>query len=106
MYQPSAGNSAGGLVASVTVAASTTASTGTLPGNGYPKNIQISNTTTSWAYVNFGNSTSLAAATVATGYPVPPGAAYVVTISTEVNTVSVILSTGTGNVIFTRGEGV
>lgn len=70
--------------------------------------IQIANTTTSWAYVNFGVFGAVTAATVATGYPVAPGSVVVVSVDPEVSGASVILGTAaaTGSVIFTRGEGL
>ena len=97
------------LTSSLTISASTTAASGTLPGNAQTNDfnqIQIANTTTGWAYVNFARSTSeIAAATVAAGYPVAPGGVAVVTVSSEVAAASVILGSSTGTVIFTRGSG-
>jgi hypothetical protein len=109
-------STAGTLLPSVTVtgsAAVATAST-VFPGtNGNDSvQIQIANTTTAWAYVNFGvllGGITVTAATVATGYPVAPGAVVAVTVDKEVNAASVILgaaSTGGTTVIFTRGAGV
>jgi hypothetical protein len=99
----------GTLVASVTIAASGTAAGAQLPGsvsaNG-TNQIQIANTTTNWAYCNFGQQGSVTAATVAAGFPVAPGAAKTITVNAEVSAVSVILGGGSGNVIFTRGEGL
>jgi hypothetical protein len=100
-----------GLLSSVTVNAITnTATSGTLPGNlgnnGFCQ-IQISNTSySSWAYINFGRTVNdITAATVAGGYPVASGSVVVVTVSSEVSAVSVIMGTGSGSVIFTRGSG-
>lgn len=102
----------GALWPSVTVTASAAAAASTeilgAPGN---TAMQIANTTTAWAYVNFGNLkvAAVTAATVATGYPVAPGAVVVVTVDPEVNGASVILSaasTGDTSVIFTRGIGL
>jgi hypothetical protein len=67
--------------------------------------IQISNQTASWAYVNFGVFGAVVAATV-NSYPVGPGAVVVVSVAGEVTGASVILATGTGSVTFTRGEGL
>lgn len=109
LYSPSTGKTAGTLLPSVTVAATTSAVASTaFPGNGNFPQIQIANKSASWAQVNFGNLTTgtLIAATVAAGYPVGPGAVVVVTVDKEVNAASVILDSGTGNVIFTRGEGL
>lgn len=109
LYSPSAGPGAGNLQGSVTVAATTSAVASTVfPGtqtNGVCQ-IQIANTTANWAYVNFGMLGSLSAATVAAGYPVAPGAVVVVSVNSEVTAASVILGAGSGNVIFTRGEGL
>lgn len=110
LYSPgSAGQAAGGLQASVTVAATTSNVNSTVfPGtqsNGVCQ-IQIANTTSAWAYVNFGVVGVLAAATVAASYPVAPGSVVVVSVNSEVTGASVILGTGSGNVIFTRGEGL
>jgi hypothetical protein len=110
LYSPAAGTTAGSLVASTTVAASTSAAAGTLPGSAQSTiaQIEICNQTAAWAYVNFGVSGSVTAATVATGYPVGPGADKIVSVSQECNGVSVILAAGAtaGSVSFTRGEGV
>jgi hypothetical protein len=105
----------GTLLPSVTVAASVAAAASTVfPGTDSNDSIQIqiSNTTTAWAYVNFGvllGGLTVPAATVATGYPVAPGAVVAVTVDKEVNAASVILgaaSTGGTTVVFTRGAGV
>jgi len=106
-------NTAGTLQTSVTVTASSSSATasGVIAGanpNGNNQ-IQIANKTTAWAHVNFGVLGAITAATVAAGYPVAPGAVVVVTVDPEVDGASVILdaaSTGSSNVIFTRGAGV
>jgi hypothetical protein len=109
-YTPTTASYAGTLLASTTIAASTSAATNSTPFTGIAfsglQQIQISNTTTAWAYVNFGVVGTIIAATVAAGYPVAPGTVVVVSVAQEVNAASVILGTGSGNVIFTRGEGV
>lgn len=110
LYTKATASANGTLQPSVTVAASGThaASTqfpGQLTGNG-SNQIQIANTTTAWAYVNFGIFGNVTAATVAASYPVGPGAVVVITVDGEVSGADVILSTGSGNVIFTRGEGL
>jgi hypothetical protein len=104
------------LAASTTVTstnASATASTAFAGAAPSGKNqIQIANTTTAWAYVNFGvllGGRTVTAATVAASYPVAPGAVVAVTVDAEVNAASVILGVAPGTntaVIFTRGEGV
>lgn len=114
LYGPNTGASPGGLTASVTITGATTAASAALPGPAYNDfcQIQIANTTTAWAYVNFGIATTgslaLAAATTAASYPVAPGSVVVVTVSSEVAAASVILGAAPGTltaVIFTRGAG-
>lgn len=101
----------GTLFPSVTVAATDAAQAsprfpGSTPSGSVQ--VQIANLSTSWAYVNFGVFGAVVAAAVATGYPVGPGAVVVATVDPEVTGASVILGTAaaTGNVIFTRGEGL
>lgn len=101
----------GTLLASVTLAATDASqATAIFPGAVPNTNcsIQIANLSTSWAYVNFGVFGNVAAATVASSYPVAPGSVVIVTADPEVNGATVILGTAaaTGNVIFTRGEGL
>jgi hypothetical protein len=104
----------GTLATSVTVAATNAAATasGQIPGccPSDSTQIQIANTTTSWAFVNFGVlRLTVTAATVAASYPVAPGAVVVVTVDPEVDAASVILGTAPGaltSVIFTRGAGI
>lgn len=114
LYQQSVQNptaQVGQLLPSVTVAAVDTA-TASARFSGSDKNnyvqIQIANLSASWAYVSFGVFGAVSTATVATGYPVAPNAVQIVSVDEEVNGASVILGTAaaTGNVIFTRGEGV
>ena len=110
--QASAVSTAGLLLPSVTVAGTAAAVASTVfPGDTVNifAQIQIANTSAQWAYVNFGTllgGLTVTAATVATGYPVAPGSVVVVTVDREVNAASVILASGTGNVIFSRGEGI
>lgn len=99
----------GTLSASVTLAATAASQpTAIFPGvmTNYKQQIQIANQGTTWAFVNFGIFGNIAAATVATSYPVAPGAVVVVTVDKEVTGATVILASGTGNVTFTRGEGL
>lgn len=114
LYGPNSGSSAGSFLASLTITGSNAAAaSGVLPGNitgnSDLNQIQIANTTTSWAYVNVSrNTTELVAATVAASFPVAPGAVVVITVNTEVAAASVILGTAPGTntaVIFTRGAG-
>jgi hypothetical protein len=110
LYSPSTGTTAGGLLASTTIAASTThAENATaFPGGntGGMAQLRIANTTAAWAYVNLGQLGSLSNATVAASLPIAPATVIIVSVPAEVNGASVILGTGTGNVIFTRGEGL
>jgi hypothetical protein len=110
-----------GFLASVTISATTSASAMTaLPGTtgisgaGLPqenvcfyKQIQIANLTAGWVFVNFGQS-GTAVATVASSYPVAPGAVVVVTAGGLQTYASVICAAGSagGSVIFTRGQGL
>lgn len=102
---------AGTLVASTTVIGVDTATASAkFPGtdnNNYCQ-IQIANLSTSWTYVNFGVFGNVTAATVSASYPVAPGSVVVVSVDKEVSGCSVIHGTAaaTGNVIFTRGEGI
>lgn len=101
----------GSLQPSVTVAATDAAAESSrFPGtdNNNFTQIQIANKSIEWAHVNFGISGAVVPATVATGYPVAPGAVVVVSVDPEVTAASVILDTAaaTGDVIFTRGEGL
>jgi glucose/arabinose dehydrogenase len=99
----------GTLQPSVTLAATAASSASAVfPGSipSYKQQIQIANQATVWAFVNFGVFGNIAAATVAASYPVAPGAVVVVTVDKEVSGATVILASGTGNVTFTRGEGL
>ena len=115
LYGPNAGSSAGSFLASLTLTGSNSAAaSGTLPGsvtgNSNLNQIQIANTTTSWAYVNVARTTTeIVAATVAASFPVAPGVCRTITVNSEVAAVSVILGTAPGTntaVIFTRGAGI
>jgi hypothetical protein len=115
LYGPAQGTTQGGLYPSVSVTALVTAVASTrFPGGvngGGQTAIQIANTTTAWAYVNFGDLDigAVTAATVAASYPIAPGAVIVVRVADEVNGASVILgaaTTGGTTVIFTRGVGL
>jgi len=109
LYNPTTSTTAGSLQSSLTVSASTTAAGGQLPGltnQNDVDQIQIANEAAAWAYVNVGVQGNVTAVTAATGYPVAPGSVVVISVHPEVSGVSVILASGTGNVIFTRGEGL
>jgi hypothetical protein len=103
------GSPAGTLIASVTIAASTAATPGLLPGgNSSARQIEFTNQTGSWAYINVGIQGSVTAATIATGYPIAPGGDKVISVCDEVTGWSVILAAGAaaGSVTATRGTGV
>jgi len=108
-----------GFITSLTIAATGTASAIVqLPGNTsnavtavaaeplFYKQIQVANQASVWAYVNIGG-VGCALATVAHSYPVAPGGVIIMTINGLHTYVSVILDVaGSGNVIFTRGQGM
>lgn len=102
----------GTLRNSVTVSANAGAQTTALPTTGAANiynQIQIANTGALWAYVNFSWSSggAVAAASVASSYPVAPNSVVVVSVDPEVDQVSTILTAaGPQNVTFTRGEGI
>lgn len=114
MYGPSGAAATTGTAATF-LTSTTTAASGTVaastafagsPSSGYYQ-LQIANTTSAWAYVNVGNiALGVTAATVAASYPVAPGGVVVITVNGEVNGASVILASSSGNVIFSRGEGL
>ena len=119
-FAPIDGGPAVGFLSSVTIAATTSASAVTqLPGSystsltAAPQNvvtfkqIQIANQTSGWIFVNAGTA-SIAAATVAAGYPVSPGGVVIITVNGTCDYVSVICAVGSsgGSVTFTRGQGL
>ena len=114
LYAPGTIGTAGGtLLPSTTITASVVAATNPVAFAGTNANqsrsLRVSNTTTSWAYVNVGVLGSVIAATVAASLPVAPGAVEVFTVSPEVNAASVILNVAPGAntaVTFTRGVGL
>lgn len=110
-FQPIVVTSANGqFVASpLNVSASTSATSGNLPGNqsGDVQNIdiRIENPNSAWAYVTFGDGTQ-PTATSSNGVGFAPNSVEVMRIPPTANSVSVVLSTGTGSVRFTRGLGL
>ena len=100
-----------GLANSITVAATASSTTSAaFSGNTAQTNacnqIRVTNTTSVFAYVNFGPLATVAAAAVATSLPIAPNSIEVFTVDPTVTAATVILASGTGNVIFTRGEGI
>jgi hypothetical protein len=84
----------------ITLAASTTPASATLPLTG--DSLRIVNTTSAIAYIALGKGT----ATATTGsYPVPPGAAALIAAGPYIDAVAVVLESGSGSVFVTVGEG-
>ena len=105
------GNGTTGVDPSVTVASTASSTTSTIFSGSTQQSqsftqIRVANTAATWAYVNFGPLATVAAATVAASIPVAPGSVEVFTVDPLVTAATVILASGTGNVIFTRGEGI
>jgi hypothetical protein len=102
----------GNLVASATAVAGVASSASAqFPGNFGSDNsvvqIRISNKTSTWVHVNFGQFGNIRAAT-GTDFPVPPGAVQVVTVDAEVSGATVIsdgVPASSTVVVFTRGSG-
>lgn len=97
-----------------TVVLAAAVTTARLPLLGFGDTILVSNSTTGWAFVAFGDVNVIAVADA--GIPVPPGASMLIrhpiantivqgTASQPVQYAAAILSTGTGKVYFTRGDG-
>ena len=86
---------------SVGAAASTTVANVALAGGGQA--ILVYNATTAVAFFRLGGASALTATTADT--PVPPGGRMLVDAGPFVTNAAVVLSTGTGNVYFTRGDG-
>lgn len=107
-------NSTGQAVASpLNVSASTVAAPGNLPGNsqgdGANVDIRVENPTSAWAYVTFGDGSqpvATYAAGTSNGIGFAPNSVEVIEVPGTTNSVSVILSTGTGFVRFARGLGI
>jgi hypothetical protein len=105
----------GSLVPSITVAASNGAAVAStaFPGtnNNEVQQILVSNKTSVWVHVNFGNlqaPNTVRAATV-NDLPVPPGGQAVFTVDPEVNASSVFADgapAASTSVVFTRGSGM
>jgi hypothetical protein len=87
--------------ATVSVAASTTSGTVTLAGGGNA--VLVFNATSATAFVRFGGATALTAALTDT--PVPAGARMLIGAGPFVKSAAAILSSGSGTVYFTLGDG-
>ncbi len=84
----------------VTLAASTTAATANLPGTG--ESVLILNTTGAIAFVRVGGANTTA---TQSDLPVAPGGTVLLNCGPLASVAAAILSTGSGNVMFTRGSG-
>jgi hypothetical protein len=84
----------------VTIAATTTVATAALPGNG--ESVLVYNASAAIAFVRVGGSATTA---TVNDVPVPPGARMLMQCGAYASLVAVLLSTGTGNVLFVRGSG-
>lgn len=92
------------VLAPTQVSAGTSATSFTLPSaTGFPC-IRIENQTNAWAFVLFNNQGATASTSNCQGFA--PGSVEVMQISSKITGGSVILSTGTGTVAFSRGIGV
>jgi hypothetical protein len=90
----------------VTVSASTTSAEKqfmTVAGRPF-RTVRVCNTTTGWAYVEFGASSSVTAVATSS-QPVAPNSASVFRVDQGNTFAAAILATGTGNIIFTPGDG-
>jgi hypothetical protein len=85
-----------------THAATASSSSGTIDGSGQGSCFRVQNETDAIAFLKFGTGTQTAAIT---DLPFRPRSAEVIRIPGNVTDVAVILSTGSGNVYITRGEG-
>lgn len=88
----------------VAIAAGTTSQDETLPGERQGNTLQIFNNTSAVAFCTWGVGAQTAIA--GASYPVAPGAVVVVNCLPQIDTVAVILSSGSGNVYFTKGWGL
>ena len=81
--------------------ASTSPSAVALTGGG--DTVVVTNATTSLAYVRFGADPSISATSV--DMPVLPNSRVMLTVNSLVTHAAVVLVSGTGTVLFTRGDG-
>ena len=83
------------------VAAGTTSTNITLAGGG--DSIVITNTTASLAYIRFGSDLTVTAS--ASDMPVLPNSRAMLSINSLITTAAALLISGSGTVLFTRGDG-
>lgn len=81
---------------SVTISASTTSASATIPANAESRTIRVLNATAAIAYVRTGSSTPTA---VATDQFIGAGETVLLEKPADHNLIAVILSTGTGSVV-------
>jgi hypothetical protein len=85
----------------VGVVAGTTSVAAQLLGGG--ESVVVTNTAVSLAYVRFGSDLTVVATT--SDMPILPGSRAMLSINSLISTVGVVISSGSGTVLFTRGDG-
>src|ERR1700688_3540868 len=85
----------------VTLSAGTSSASVTLAGGG--DTVVVTNTTSSLAFVGFGADPSVTAS--ASDMPVMPGAKVMLSVNGLVSHAAALLASGSGAVLFTRGDG-
>lgn len=85
----------------VSLTAGTSSSNIQLAGGG--ESVVVTNTTTSLAFVRFGADLTVAAS--ASDMPVLAGSRVMIAINTLITSAAAVLSSGSGAVLFTRGDG-
>lgn len=88
---------------SVSISASTTSASASLPGGG--DTVIVVNNTAAIAYVQFGGGTGTPVATTSSPVVVPANSRMATVCGPLANKVAVLLSTGTGTVSIMQGEG-
>ena|SRR6185312_8315901 len=86
-----------------TVALGASTTTGSVQLTGGGETVLVTNLAASLAYVRFGADPSVAASPV--DMPVLPGARAMLSVNSLINFAAAVLTGGTGNVLFTRGDG-
>lgn len=85
----------------VPIAAGTTTASASLAGGG--ETVLITNATNAVAFVRFGSDSSITAAN--TDMPIQANTRALLSVNALITTVAVVLSTGSGTVYVTRGDG-
>jgi len=86
---------------SVTLSATTSPSSGRLIGGG--DTVVVTNSANALIFVRFGADSSVSAST--SDMPILPASQSILSVNPLIQYVSVVSSGGSGNVIFTRGDG-